>query len=734
MSDRLNLQRTVLLASDCPARCLNGAPVMLGIDEAGRGPVMGPMVYGAAYWPVADNDAMSALGFDDSKALSAESRAQLFEKMQSTEGLGWIVRLISAAEISDKMQRQTSNLNEISRDAAIQLINEVQKKGAVVKKVFVDTVGDPRWYQSFLTKYFNGAIEFRVEKKADSLFKVVSAASIAAKVTRDRVISDWMWESPSLDLPTDFGSGYPSDPKTKAWLATHVDRVFVFPNIIRFSWGTVEPFTEKAVKVEWPHEKELEKANAPTGTQSITSFLAKPVKKAKPATRAAFFTQRNMQDLWQFSAQYGGWLAIKLLLFSHALVVDPDADTGTPRRRRNSLKLWMDLCLVKDITIVHKEATVRRSSYSQSQCAARFKFTVETKTLKLQFATATTEQRDEWLHCLSLAIKLHATHEMKEAFLRFASSGSEDSEEENRLSSPTSWSEENALRSAQLLSQRARPTATQAKNTKIPVSLMILKITAKDESGFSEASQESVSVGQVKLDAIRQMQAWLRRSDNKDKLSTPGLLHMLRREADSFVLYLDIGDQWLQDEQQSIGHYILGCASRKIELELVPMHRMPQPTLDLAIVGTKTKISDLSQRPYTCYVIDVVFNGTTWQLARRYKEFDALHSQLKSKYPGTALPGLPPKHVFTPVEGEFINYRKEQLEAFLKQLLLHPIASTDVLLMSFLGVVSISRDPELGQREKSVIHVTSLHDSVGVGDIILFSCRFGASRLQRKVR
>ncbi|ETM51200.1 hypothetical protein, variant 1 [Phytophthora nicotianae] len=449
-------------------------------------------------------------------------------------------------------------------------------------------------------------------------------------------------------------------------------------------------------------------------------------------------------ELWQFSAQYGGWLAVKLLLFSHALVVDPDADIGTPRRRRNSLKLWMDLCLVKDITKVHKEATVRRSSYSQSQCAARFKFTVETKTLKLQFATATTEQRDEWLHCLSLAIKLHATHEMKEgaAFLRFASSGSEDSEEENRLSSPVSWSAENALRSAQLLSQRARPTATQAlpENVRSSVSLMILNITAKDESGFSvstivpvsEASQESVSVHQVKLDAIRQMKAELQRPENKDKLLTPDLLHLLRRDADSFVLHLDIGDQWLQDEQQSIGHCILGCASRKINLELVPMNRMPQPTLNLAIVGTKNKISDLSQRPYTCYLIDVVFNGTTWQLARRYKEFDALYCQLKSKYPGTALPGLPPKHVFTPIEGEFINNRKEQLEAFLKQLLLHPIASIDVLLMSFLGVVSISRDPELGHRAKSVIHVTSLHDSVAVGDIILFSCRFGASRLQRK--
>ncbi|KAI9913455.1 hypothetical protein PsorP6_004998 [Peronosclerospora sorghi] len=114
------------------------------------------------------------------------------------------------------MQRQTRNLTEISRDAAIQLINEVQKKGAIVKKVYVDTVGDPSWYQSFLTKHFNGTIEFRVEKKADRLFKIVCAASIAAKVTRDRVISEWKWESAGLDLPTDFGSEYPSNPKYAA--------------------------------------------------------------------------------------------------------------------------------------------------------------------------------------------------------------------------------------------------------------------------------------------------------------------------------------------------------------------------------------------------------------------------------------------------------------------------------------------------------------------------------------
>jgi ribonuclease H2 subunit A len=151
------------------------------------------------------------------------------------------VRVISAAEISDKMQRQTSNLNEISRDAAIQMIREVQARGVNVTKVFVDTVGDPRWYQTFLTKQFNGTIQFRVEKKADSLFKVsgslqwnrgvtpltchvnapqvVSAASIAAKVTRDQVISDWAWEGKVLSLPTDFGSGYPSDPRYVAMVS-----------------------------------------------------------------------------------------------------------------------------------------------------------------------------------------------------------------------------------------------------------------------------------------------------------------------------------------------------------------------------------------------------------------------------------------------------------------------------------------------------------------------------------
>jgi ribonuclease HIII len=60
--------------SDVPSCCLNGAAVTLGIDEAGRGSILGPMTYGAAYWPTELAEEMEKKGFDDSKALTHEVR------------------------------------------------------------------------------------------------------------------------------------------------------------------------------------------------------------------------------------------------------------------------------------------------------------------------------------------------------------------------------------------------------------------------------------------------------------------------------------------------------------------------------------------------------------------------------------------------------------------------------------------------------------------------------------
>ena len=77
-----------------------------------------------------------------------------------------------------------------------------------VERIFVDTVGDPEKYQQKLSKLFPG-IKVVVAKKADSLYPVVSAASICAKVSRDHRLRDWSFTEIMPIDSRDFGSGYP---------------------------------------------------------------------------------------------------------------------------------------------------------------------------------------------------------------------------------------------------------------------------------------------------------------------------------------------------------------------------------------------------------------------------------------------------------------------------------------------------------------------------------------------
>jgi len=261
---------------------------------------------------------------------------------------------------------------------------------------------------------------------------------------------------------------------------------------------------------------------------------------------------------------------------------------------------------------------------------------------------------------------------------------------------------------------------------------------------LSAASLDEIPVHRVKADAIQQLRkhhtqdikADSSTSDRGRQRATLRLRDLAHKSLDWFSLHIEELDQWLQDEQRPIGSYLTDLAGRKkVTLALRPANEMPFPTLQLSISGAKNKVSDLSQRTFTTYTIDVAFNDMTWQLSRRYKEFAALHEQLESKHPSkvASLPMLPPKHIYTPREGEFVERRRVQLEQYLHQLLTDSVISNDVLLMSFLGVVSTSRDPELSQSNKGVVHVTALHNSLNYGDILLFSCKFGASVLQRTV-
>ncbi|THU44029.1 hypothetical protein C4D60_Mb02t03060 [Musa balbisiana] len=203
-------------------------PCIMGIDEAGRGPVLGPMVYGCLYCSLSYQKTLTTLNFAEPI---------------------WVlpVKLL-------KFDVTKINLNEISHNSAIGLVKRVLDMGVLLTEVYVDTVGDAEKYRVKLSEKFPG-VKFVVAKKADSLYPVVSGASIVAKVTRDRALRNWVLDETAENMQRNFGSGYPGDPETKAWLDRHKHMVFGFPTIVRFSWGTCKPYFKDFVEVVWESDK-----------------------------------------------------------------------------------------------------------------------------------------------------------------------------------------------------------------------------------------------------------------------------------------------------------------------------------------------------------------------------------------------------------------------------------------------------------------------------------------------
>lgn len=253
---------------------------MLGIDEAGRGPTMGAMVYGTCWCPVSKADVLAQMGFADSKVLSEEQRAVLFEDIKKSDILGWAVDTITAEDISQQMlRRQKVSLNVMSHDSAIGLIQKALDQGVNVQEVYVDTVGTPSKYEEKLKGFFPGIRSITVAKKADSLYPIVSAASICAKVTRDVDLANFVFKETELadEISREFGSGYPADPATKKWLADNLNPVFGWPSVVRFSWATCKKIIEsEGIPMEWDDddEEEQEARGGKAASQKMTQFFA----------------------------------------------------------------------------------------------------------------------------------------------------------------------------------------------------------------------------------------------------------------------------------------------------------------------------------------------------------------------------------------------------------------------------------------------------------------------------
>nr|XP_054320171.1 ribonuclease H2 subunit A isoform X2 [Pongo pygmaeus] len=264
------------LSSPVPAVCRK-EPCVLGVDEAGRGPVLD----------------LEALKVADSKTLLESERERLFAKMEDRDFVGWALDVLSPNLISTSMLgRVKYNLNSLSHDTATGLIQYALDQGVNVTQVFVDTVGMPETYQARLQQSFPG-IEVTVKAKADALYPVVSAASICAKVARDQAVKKWQFVEKLQDSDTDYGSGYPNDPKTKAWLKEHVEPVFGFPQFVRFSWRTAQTILEKGAEdVIWedsaPEDQE--------GLRKITSYFLNEGSQARPRSSHRYFLERGLES------------------------------------------------------------------------------------------------------------------------------------------------------------------------------------------------------------------------------------------------------------------------------------------------------------------------------------------------------------------------------------------------------------------------------------------------------
>lgn len=231
------------------------------------------MVYALFYLPLEMHHSLLAdtHHFDDSKVLKPEVRSALMQKLCTKgsdlyEAGGWGTRSLSAQDISAHMMSPSVyNLNAQAMDATIDLIKGVLAKGVNVKEIYIDTIGKPEIYQKKLERIWP-TIQITVATKADSLYPVVSAASVCAKVTRDAAL-DVCYEpyhdrasgtceaTEDVKVKAGWGSGYPSDARN--WLKQNMDPLFGWGNVCRFSWGTAKELLEGKkpdVTVDWPVE------------------------------------------------------------------------------------------------------------------------------------------------------------------------------------------------------------------------------------------------------------------------------------------------------------------------------------------------------------------------------------------------------------------------------------------------------------------------------------------------
>jgi len=213
--------------------------LILGIDDAGRGPVIGPMILAGCLLDSKAEKELKKLGVKDSKQLTQKRREFLSEKIKQ-KAETFEVTLTSPLEI-EETNKKGIKLNELEAIKAAKIINKVNK-GYKKIKVVVDCPSPniTKWTDFLKTKINNlSNLEILCEHKADKNHVSVSAASIIAKTIREKEM-DKLRERYGNHI----GSGYPSDPLTIRFLEKHGHK-HEKDGIFRKTWHTWKKFSGK---------------------------------------------------------------------------------------------------------------------------------------------------------------------------------------------------------------------------------------------------------------------------------------------------------------------------------------------------------------------------------------------------------------------------------------------------------------------------------------------------------
>jgi len=204
--------------------------MICGVDEAGRGPVIGPLV--AAGVKLKNDKKLQEISVKDSKKLTPKRRELLSIRIKQLAD-DYKILVIPAKDIDD--MRKVMTLNEIEVNAFRQIIKKLKPEICYVDSADVNEIRFGRDILSGLS--FN--LEIISKHKADDIYPIVSAASILAKTKRDEEVKKIALKlQEKLDLP--FGSGYPADVVTQKFLKTWYKKFGKLPPHTRRSWKTVQ--------------------------------------------------------------------------------------------------------------------------------------------------------------------------------------------------------------------------------------------------------------------------------------------------------------------------------------------------------------------------------------------------------------------------------------------------------------------------------------------------------------